>query len=49
MRHVVLVDTDLPAMIAAMIDPSLELRRWPEDAPAEVMQAAVGIFTYGLH
>ncbi|GAB4121524.1 MAG: D-glycerate dehydrogenase [Roseiflexaceae bacterium] len=47
MRHVVLVDTDLPAMIATMIDPSLELRRWPEDAPPKVLQAAVGIFTYG--
>lgn len=47
MPQIVLVDVALPESILAIIGPEIELRRWPEDAPADVLRQAVGIFTYG--
>lgn len=47
MPQIVLVDVALPESIMAIIGPEIELRRWPEDAPADVLRQAVGIFTYG--
>jgi glyoxylate reductase len=47
MPQIVLVDVALPESIMAIIGPEIELRRWPEEAPADVLRQAVGIFTYG--
>ncbi len=47
MSQIVLVDVHLPEAILALIDPDIELHRWPEEAPVEILQQAVGIFTYG--
>jgi len=47
MPQIVLVDVALPDSILAMLNVQIELRHWPDDAPAEIMRQAVGIFTYG--
>jgi glyoxylate reductase len=47
MPQIVLVDVALPEPILAMMGEEIVLCRWPEDAPADVLRQAVGIFTYG--
>jgi glyoxylate reductase len=47
MAQVILVDVALPDSIMALIDSSITLCRWPAETSPDLMQQAVGIFTYG--